>query len=287
MKHIILIINYNNYQDTFNCVESISQLHGDKQFVIVDNGSTNNAFDKLTNRYQQQADIHVIQAPSNLGYSKGIDFGYHYIKEHNLDYDFIHVSNSDIVVEDLDFLTKVENRYQQQPFMMLGPEVITHGVNTSPIGYFSCKEDFFKEMKKLNFLAKGLYIFSTVTFNYFENKLEGNRNANISNDVVKRLNNKEHIVPILSGCYIVYSKDHTNLLDYIYRPMTFLYNEEMLITYTLLTHDIDYRQIAYDPNLQVIHKHGGSSKGASKRKAKFIMDNYQLFKKELQEGNEQ
>lgn len=286
MKHIILIVNYNNYQDTLNCVKSIYNLKGDFQIVIVDNHSTNDAYRQLTKLLGHESKIHLCQCPINLGYSKGIDYAYHYILDQNLAFDFIHVSNSDIVIEDADFLNKVEARYLRKPFYLLGPQVITNGINTSPIGYFYDASDFMKEMKKLNFLAHGLYAFSLLTNDCFENKLEGQRNSNISKEVVKKLNQGEDIFPILSGCYLIFSKLHLDLLGYLYRPITFLYNEEMLITYTLLKNGIKPVAISYDPDLVVMHHHGGSSKGASRKKAKFVMENYRLFKQLFQQKNE-
>lgn len=280
MKHAIIVVNYNNYYDTIRCVDSILKLNGNKDVYILDNGSSNHSVEKLTLIYQEFDNVCVIANTNNSGYSKGIDFAYKHL--HNREkYDFIHVSNSDIIVSDNDFLKKIEEDYKKNPFYILGPRVITHGINTSPIGYFKNSSDFMKEMRKLNFLARGLKIFSIITNDRFENVLEGKRNANIAEKVIEKINNKEEIVPILSGCYTIFSKKHYNTFNYLYRPETFLYNEEMLITYTLLKNNI--RLIQFDNNLAVIHKHGGSSKGASRRKAKYIIENYHNFKKLVKE----
>ncbi len=277
MKHIIIIINYNNYTDSINCANAINKLDGNKKIIIVDNCSNNDSFMQLSNQFKNIDNIEVIKTKDNLGYSKGIDYAYKYIKEQNYSYDFIHVSNSDIIVKDTDFLKRVETDYHNNPFYLLGPSVITNGVNTSPIGYFKKASDFEKEMKKLNILASGLKIFTRLTFGAFENKLESNRNGDIAKKVCAKLSKGEKIVPILSGCYVIFSKDHTDRFDYLYRPITFLYNEEMLITYTLMSQGI--RQIYFDDKLKVCHYHGGSSKGASIKKANYIKQNYKEFKK--------
>lgn len=279
MKHAIIVVNYNNYNDTIRCVNSLLALKGNKEILILDNGSSNNAYEELLTTYNGKKEVMVLRNPDNLGYSKGIDFAYQFINDNGMDFDFIHVSNSDIIVEDISFLEKIESIYLQQPFYILGPRVITNGINTSPIGYFKTSDDFWKEMKKLNVLASGLKVFSTITFDRFENILEGNRNASIATNVINKINNGDNIVPILSGCYTIFSKQHYQKFNYLYRPLTFLYNEEMLITYTLMEAGI--KEIYFNNDLEVIHKHGGSSKGASKRKAMYIKDNYKQFKKLL------
>ena len=270
MNHLIIVINYNNYIDTINCVNSLIKLKGNKKILIFDNNSTNNAQEILKKEFINNDNILFCFSDKNLGYSKGIDYAFNYIKEQNIELDFIHTSNSDIIINDLDFLKKVEESYKKTKFFMEGPQVITNGVNTSPIGYFKSKDDFFKELKKLRILAVCLYLFSTITFNLFENKLEGKNNESNAKKTIEKIK-KENVVPILSGCYTIFSKDHFLKFNYLYRPLTFLYNEEMIITYTLMNANIN--KIIFNENLEVIHNHGGSSKGSSKRKAKLIFKN--------------
>ena len=275
-EHIIIVINYNNYEDTINCVESLLKLNGNRKIMIFDNNSTTDAYNILFNKYQDNSDIYFCKSMKNLGYSGGIDFAFQDIVRNKYEYDFIHTSNSDIIIEDIDFLLKIESFYNKKDFFMLGPRVITNKINTSPIGYFRKKEDFFKELSKLNILATGLKIFSMITFDSFENKLEGNRNAGIAASTIERMKTEE-ITPILSGCYTIFSKQHIEKFNYLYRPLTFLYNEEMIITYTLMNEGID--KIYFDEDIEVFHYHGGCSKGSSRRKAILIKQNIKELKK--------
>ena len=49
----IIVLNYNNYQDTIECITSILQLnYTNYNLIVIDNVSTNNSFDHLKNHFK-------------------------------------------------------------------------------------------------------------------------------------------------------------------------------------------------------------------------------------------
>jgi GT2 family glycosyltransferase len=77
----IIILNWNGYADTVRCVQSVFRVDGPrKKIIIVDNGSQNNEYEKLTNQFGKKVDI--IALPKNYGYAKGCNIGITYAKNH-------------------------------------------------------------------------------------------------------------------------------------------------------------------------------------------------------------
>lgn len=96
MKQIgIVVLNYKNYKETIQCVNSIlTQKDIEIHIAIVDNGSNNGSFKKLTDEFSNAKGISVIKNEDNLGYAKGNNVGIDYLRKNGLD--FIVVCNSDV-----------------------------------------------------------------------------------------------------------------------------------------------------------------------------------------------
>ena len=64
----IVILNYQNYWDTINCVESFQKLYpssGDYEIVIVDNHSKNDSLEELRTKLEN---VTIIESTENRGY---------------------------------------------------------------------------------------------------------------------------------------------------------------------------------------------------------------------------
>lgn len=96
-KVTILILNYNNWSDTYECLKSLKGLAYDNyQILVVDNGSDQ--------KPEQSLGVSVIYNQDNLGFSGGNNVG---IKEAlKKDSDYILLLNNDTTVEK-DFLKKM------------------------------------------------------------------------------------------------------------------------------------------------------------------------------------
>lgn len=69
----IVIINWNNYEDTSECLRSISGLtYSDLDVAVVDNGSTDDSLFKLETEFPE---VNFIASGSNLGFARGNNLG--------------------------------------------------------------------------------------------------------------------------------------------------------------------------------------------------------------------
>lgn len=275
MKHVFLVLNYKNYSDTINFVNSLNKIDEMYEVVIVDNGSENESLKVLNKKFSKQTNIHIIGIDENLGFAKGNNFGYSYIKENIRDVDFIHCTNSDIIIDDPKIIEKTNNIYTNTKFSIMGPKVNTHGKSSSPIALYENKDSFIKHVKRQKVMV---YIYSVIAFFFYKimgNHLEEiwqNRNAKI---IRKKLKDDNSFTPVLSGCYIVFSKDFINQFDVLFEPITFLYSEEHILTYKLLNLGIE--DIIYQEEFEVKHMHGGSSSGNNKFKVQCELDNLKVM----------
>ena len=95
-KVAVVILNYVNYKETFKCTESVLlQKDVDFEIIIVDNGSFNDAYKKLGDKYKNNPLIHILKANKNYGFAKGNNIGIYYARKKLLA-DFVLLLNSDI-----------------------------------------------------------------------------------------------------------------------------------------------------------------------------------------------
>lgn len=99
MKVAAIIVNYNDEKDTIDFVEKITKYNTINRIIVVDNMSTTiGAFEKLKKIENEK--VSVIQSEKNGGYSYGNNFGINFLKENNENYDYIIISNPDVIIEE-------------------------------------------------------------------------------------------------------------------------------------------------------------------------------------------
>lgn len=97
MKVAVIIVNYNDAEDTKKYVNTISKYEIINRIVVVDNLSTTvGTFDKLKKLENEK--VKVISSDKNGGYDYGNNFGVRYLQSINEKYDYIIISNSDIEI---------------------------------------------------------------------------------------------------------------------------------------------------------------------------------------------
>lgn len=90
----IILLNWNGWQDTVECVESCFKLtYPDFRILIVDNGSTDDSESILRAKFP---DLLLLQSGSNLGFSGGNNVGIRYALAHGAE--FVWLLNTDTVV---------------------------------------------------------------------------------------------------------------------------------------------------------------------------------------------
>ena len=97
MKVAVIIVNYNDVDDTEKYVNTITKYDVINRIVVVDNKSTTiGAFENLQKLESEK--VKVIQAEKNGGYNYGNNFGIRYLQSLNEEYDYYIISNPDISV---------------------------------------------------------------------------------------------------------------------------------------------------------------------------------------------
>jgi GT2 family glycosyltransferase len=117
---LILIVNWNNYSDTKECLESLTQLTSDNyQVMLVDNGSGDNSSQLLEEEFPE---IQLVNLQENLGFAGGNNVGLEYaLKE---EFPFTLLLNNDTIVQDGDFLAKLVQVLEEEPSVgAVGPTV--------------------------------------------------------------------------------------------------------------------------------------------------------------------
>jgi len=120
-KVFIIILNWNNWQDTLECLKSLKNLdYPNYEVVVVDNGSTDDSVKQIINATRKDL-VALIETGKNLGFSGGNNVGIKYALEHGADYALI--LNNDTVVES-NFLKKlVEVGESDENIGVLGPRI--------------------------------------------------------------------------------------------------------------------------------------------------------------------
>ncbi|WP_028973462.1 glycosyltransferase family 2 protein [Spirochaeta cellobiosiphila] len=108
----IILLNYNNYVDTIECVNSLKKIEYDGQYniVIVDNNSNNDSVKQLIDYYKlissskgydteyyTRENLTLLINKENRGFSAGNNFGIKF--NDGIEYDYIWLLNNDTVVE--------------------------------------------------------------------------------------------------------------------------------------------------------------------------------------------
>jgi GT2 family glycosyltransferase len=99
----IIILNYINYQDTIECVESLKMLnYPNYKVIIIDNASPNESELILKRRYKE--DYIVLQSGENLKYAGGNNFAVSYILKKLKEPKYILILNNDTKIIDKQML---------------------------------------------------------------------------------------------------------------------------------------------------------------------------------------
>jgi hypothetical protein len=117
----ILIVNWNNYQDTKLCLDSLYEVNYPKlRVILIDNGSEDNSGIRLSREFPK---LKLIQNKSNLGFAGGNNIGIQYVLEQDIPY--ILLLNNDTEVIQPDFINfLVRELDQNNDVCAVGPKVL-------------------------------------------------------------------------------------------------------------------------------------------------------------------
>ncbi len=192
----IIILNWNNYQETEEAIESCLKLtYKNKKIIVLDNASSDGSARKLFDKFPSL--IHI-QTGDNLGYAGGNNYGIN--KAMDLKSDFIMVLNNDTLIQNSDFIENSISVFQlSDDIGIIGPVILD------------------KETKKRIDKHQN---------SFFEKVLESEIDSikyNINGDKYKNVNR-------ICGCGIIFSKKSLELCKG-FDESFFMYTEEQDLCY--------------------------------------------------------
>ena len=266
MKIVFIILNYNTFQETKDCVLSIESKIDTQNYkiVIVDNLSTDDSADKIEKFIEQKNNMILIRNTENLGFAKGNNVGIEYAKR-NYKPQFIVVLNSDTELIQNDLVEKLDNEYRNSEFALLGPLILTADgrCDNSP-HYPPTVEHIQKELRTFireeKIIKRGLYrpycgirfLRNLVRYKILKKDTPLHRNMEFY---------QYQRQVVLQGCFLVFSE---KAFEYIkgFDERTFLYYEEPILYLSLMKHDLI---TVFDPEIVIYHKEGRSTRSVAKK----------------------
>lgn len=294
MKIGIIILNYLNYWDTIECIESLEKdTYLEKRIIVVDNGSLNESWNMLSERYDNQNHIYLLKTEKNEGFARGNNKGIEYARN-ELDCEFVLLVNNDTIFTECDMIYKILCAYDTN-IGVIGARIISaNGLEQNPMltscdknyvkttvdrnqrfVYSICKKIWHKRFENV----KGLIFFKRMIL---RQKVENRK-------IVEE--NQESLDLMLHGACILLTKDYFEFYPYLY-PETFLYYEEHILTEltrkvglkkkfintTSIYHKEDQSsEAAFQNQYEIIHKYAQDS--AQKCLELFDMDYHEVVEK--------
>ena len=199
----IVILNYDTYSETINCINSIlrHKLNIEK-IVIVDNASKNDSYSILKNTYKQNNKIHVIKTHRNVGFAKGNNEGILFLRKRGISH--VLLLNNDTIILNDDYLEKMLYKCTKNTGIIGSKIKLLYGIEQGME-----KEDISLGYSLYHFisaLCKYCYIY--LPFVYIHKKMNGKW---------------------VHGCSILLTPSFFDKYECLW-PYTFLYREEMILS---------------------------------------------------------
>ena len=254
MKIGIVILNYLNWQDTVECIDSLSnQSFKNYEVVVVDNQSANESYTELNSRYGEKEQIHLLQSKENLGFAKGNNIGIVYCKK-ILGIDNILVINNDVVFTDdnyLEYLSQYEVGYD---IAIIGSRIIgSDGKNQNPSSQF--KAGFKAVFREFSLPLLRKYKLTALLNLARKVKRQLKRSPSITNQQSNNQITTDKPYN-LHGSALFMTKNYLNEVNGLY-PDTFLYYEEEILA--LVVDKLNLKMV-YTDDIEIYHKEDQSSK---------------------------
>lgn len=258
-KVAVVILNYLNYKDTIECIESLeNDKYSNKEIIIVDNGSYNESWQVLSDKYKN-SNIHLVKSEENLGFAKGNNLGIKYARN-NLKCNYILLTNNDTIFKDNNMITSLINSYEEG-IAVIGPRIISaDNQEQNPILSVVTKEKINEEYAimesfkhKFNESKVGKKIRNNKVMLSLKRLIKKESNIDINKINIQDKTSEELI---LHGACMLLTKDYFKYYPELF-PKTFLYYEENILT--LITKKVNLKK-RFVSNCYIYHKEDQSSK---------------------------
>lgn len=241
---VFVILHFNNIKETMECVDSLEKFK--QKIIVVSNSKDYDNLRKIEKRVDK-----VIINEENIGFAKANNIGCKYAIE-KFKPDFLCVINNDIVIDQKDFLDKVEKLYKKYQFDVLGPKILPDdlpSVNPFPV-YDTLEkiEDRIKYTKKLIKIYNSVILRNLLScYVLIKSKLKKTSKP-VNGD-------KDELGVALHGCALIFSKKYYERYETVFYNETFLYHEEEFLYYRCKHDNLTF---LYSPEVELVHKEGRS-----------------------------
>ena len=262
---VFVILHYNNIKETMECLDSLERFK--QKIIVVSNSKDYDNLKKIEKRVDK-----VIINEENIGFAKANNIGCKYAIE-KYKPDFLCVINNDIVIDQKDFLDKVEKLYKKYQFDVLGPKILPDdlpSVNPFPV-YDTLEkiEDRIKYTKKLIKIYNSVILRNLLScYVLIKSKLK---------KISKPVNgDKDELGVALHGCALIFSKKYYERYETVFYNETFLYHEEEFLYYRCKHDNLTF---LYSPEVELVHKEGRSLDNSfNNNYKKLIFKNKEILK---------
>ena len=119
----VVILNYNTFEDTVVCVDSIKKYTACSSYKIfvVDNASPDKSGQLLISKYAQEDKVQVLASGKNLGFSGGNNIGIRAALEDGFEY--VYLLNSDIILQNDAFAFMQKAFASNKDVAVVGPSI--------------------------------------------------------------------------------------------------------------------------------------------------------------------
>ena len=239
-NYLIILLNYNNWQDTVECIQSLqkSEVKG-ANILVIENCSTDNSIEKLKS---ETPEVKIIIAEKNLGFTGGNNVGIKYAFENK--YDYAIALNNDTIVESPDSIRKLIEEMDNNPDISL---------STGRIFYYPEKE-------KIWYDGGGVINWRGAAFHYNFRK---DKNTVLLND-------KNRQTDFISGCYMCIRLRDIPVLGYMDENL-FIYLDDLEYSVRAAKKNL---KLYYVPQSVIYHKERGRGKHYSIRNRRIVINLY-------------
>ncbi len=222
MKNGIVILNYNDFENTKLMLDEIKNFKVLDYIIVVDNKSKDDSLKKLK-KYESKK-IKIVETLENQGYAAGNNVGIRYLID-NYKVDNIIISNPDIIVREEDIKVLISD-LEKKDIAVIAPVV----KEPNEISRGWKLPTFFSEL-----LSNVPY------FHFLENKILSYKEEDYQKDLTQ--------VEVVKGCFFIIKKEVFEIIDF-FDEGTFLYYEEIIIGKKLK--ELGYKTFV-DNRVSVIH----------------------------------
>lgn len=129
-KVFIIVLNWNGWQDTLECLASLKELvYSNYEVVVVDNGSTDESKSRIREAYP---DITLLETGSNLGFAGGNNVGIRYALDQGSEY--LWLLNNDTIADPASLRTMISLMQENARIGFISPEIYYYDEPDMPTG---------------------------------------------------------------------------------------------------------------------------------------------------------